>query len=85
MTGVVIPCFVLKTLGRPRKFPEKEISKHEHQADDMEDQDTISLLQGPEAKELNENSNTMTVIFVTILYKRDYTIITEYCPSANIR
>ena len=51
----------------------------------MADQEMVSLLWGPETKELNENSNIMTVICDTILYKRYYTNIAEYCPSENIR
>ena len=60
------------------RFRKKETSKHEHQADDMADKDTVSLY-GPDAKELNENSNIMTVICDTILCKRYYTNNTEYC------
>jgi hypothetical protein len=52
--------------------------------DNMADQDTVSLLWGLEAKELYENSNIMTVICDTILYKRYYTNIAEYYPSENI-
>jgi hypothetical protein len=74
-----------QNVGTPWKGSEKVTSKHEHQANNMADQDTVSLLWGSEAKELNENSNIMTVICNTILYKRDCTNIAEYCPSENIR